>query len=279
MTDRAAPKMTKWPFHLGDLALLAVAGWVVQQSTHPVHLWQVLTVISCVAAGAWLAIFPFQEEYRVAAKLAESEALTTAASQIKNLQGVGDQIMLATAQWQVVQEHCAKAVSGARIVEEKISAEMKEFTEFLTKANDSEKAHLRLEVDKLRRGEREGLQILVHLLDQVYALHQAGARSGQAGLVDQLTLFQNACRDIVRRVGLIPFTADMNQPFDPEVHQLADSEVTLTENSRIDHTVATGYNFQGQLIRPALVAVKPVARLDPEIEEPDQLSLEPTGPS
>ena len=109
--------------------------------------------------------------------------------------------------------------------------------------------------------------------------NQAGARTGQAGLIDQLILFQNACRDIVRRVGLTPFTADADLPFDPEVHQLADSKVTLNENSRIDHTVAAGYNFQGQLIRPALVAVKPAEPLNPEIEEPTRLSLEPTGPS
>jgi molecular chaperone GrpE (heat shock protein) len=279
MTDRVAPKMIKWPFYLGDLALLAVAGWVVQYSSHPVQLWQVLVVISCVAAGAWLAITPFQEEYRVRAKLAESEQLTTVADQIRNFQGVGEQVMLATAQWQVVQEHCAKAVMAAGKVEEKMAGEMKDFTEFLAKANDSEKAHLRLEVDKLRRSEREWLQILVHLLDQVYALHQAGAQTGQTGLIDQLTLFQNACRDIVRRVGLTPFAAEADQLFDPEVHQLADAASMLNEHSRISHTVATGYNFQGQLIRPALVALKAIEPLEPELEEPAQLTLESTGPS
>ncbi len=279
MTERPAPNMTKWPFFFADLTLLAVAGWVVQQSQHPVHLWQVLVVISCVAVGAWLSIIPFQEEFRMAAKLAESESLTTAATQIKNFQNVGEQIALATAQWQVVQEHCAKAVTAAGAVQEKMTAEMKDFTEFLTKANDSEKAHLRLEADKLRRGERDSLQILVHLLDQVYALHQAGARSGQPGLADQLTLFQNACRDIVRRIGLTPFAATPDEAFDPELHQLADPEAKLSADSLIAHTVATGYNFQGQLIRPALVAIKPAEAVALTEEEPTQLTLEPTGQS
>ena len=157
--------------------------------------------------------------------------------------------------------------------------------EFLTKANDSEKAHLRLEADKLRRGERDSMQILVHLLDQVYALHQGGARSGQQGLIDQLTLFQNTCRDIVRRVGLTPFAAAADEAFDPEVHQLADPEDKLTADSRIAHTVATGYSFQGKLIRPALVALQPAEAVPPaepatpEEEEPAQLTLEPTGQS
>jgi len=44
--------------------------------------------------------------------------------------------------------------------------------------NDSEKTTLRLEVEKLRRGELEWLQALVHILDHVFALHTAAMHSG-----------------------------------------------------------------------------------------------------
>ena len=58
---------------------------------------------------------------------------------------------------------------------------------------------VRLEVEKLRRAEGEWLQVLVRVLDHVYALHLGALRSGQPNLIEQLSNFQNACRDAARR--------------------------------------------------------------------------------
>ena len=60
-----------------------------------------------------------------------------------------------------------------------MTGEVRQFTEFMQKMNDSEKAALRLEVEKLRRGEGEWLQVLVRILDHVFALHAAAVRSGE----------------------------------------------------------------------------------------------------
>ena len=60
-----------------------------------------------------------------------------------------------------------------------MAAEAKAFTEFMQKANDSEKAMLRLETDKLKRAESEWVHVLVRMLDHVYALHIGAMRSGQ----------------------------------------------------------------------------------------------------
>jgi hypothetical protein len=125
----------------------------------------------------------------------------------------------------------------------------------MQKANDSEKATLRLEVEKLRRGESQWLQVLVHLLDHVFALHQAGARSGQPNLQEQLGQFQDACRDIVRRVGLMPMEAAPDEPFDEERHQLLEGQ-SVTSEPRVAHTLATGYTYQGQMLRRTLVALQ-----------------------
>jgi hypothetical protein len=60
----------------------------------------------------------------------------------------------------------------------------------MQKMNDSEKAALRLEVEKLRRGEVEWLQVLVRILDHVFVLHAAAMRSGQPKLAEQITNFK-----------------------------------------------------------------------------------------
>src|SRR5439155_26122208 len=109
--------------------------------------------------------------------------------------------------------------------------------------------------------------ILVRILDHIYALYQAAVRSGQSNLVEQLGLFQDSCRDVARRVGLVPFTAIPGESYDSKLHQLADSGAVPAAEARVAETVANGYSFQGQLVRPALVTLQPGE--SPEPSTPD----------
>ena len=104
---------------------------------------------------------PFLLEYRLALKLAEANALAAVVPQIQNVQGVAQQIASATGQWQSVQEQADKTAGLAKQVSDRMSAEVKEFTEFMQRSNDTEKANLRLEVEKLRRMETDWLQVSV----------------------------------------------------------------------------------------------------------------------
>ena len=140
-----------------------------------------------------------------------------------------------------------------------MTSEVKSFTEFMQQANDKERATLRLEVEKLRRAEADWLQVLVHTLDHVFALHQGALRSGQPALAEQVGNFQNACRDVARRVGLTPFAAKEADPFDAQRHQLVEEGVTPPADAVVADTVAAGYTFQGRLIRPALVRLRETA--------------------
>ncbi len=208
MTDRSVPKLSKWPFYAGDLLLLALAVWIIRRSPNPFAPWPLFFLVASGAIGAWFCVQPFLVEYRAELAFAEADVLTTAVDQIKNLQTLSNQISFATAQWQLVQEQSAKTLISAKEMAEQMTVEAKSFGEFMKRANDLEKTHLRLEADKLRRGEGEWLQIVIRLLDHVYALYQAGVRSGQPALREQLLNFQNACREIVRRLGIVAFEAE-----------------------------------------------------------------------
>jgi len=264
MTEAATPKLSKWPFFVGDLLLLAVAAWIMARSPEPFRATALFFLVICVGAGGWLCVTPFLAEHRAALRLAESDALATTIEQIQNIRGVSEKIAIATAQWQSLQEQSAKTASTAREVAERMTAEAQAFTEFMQKANDTEKGHLRLEVDKLRRGEGEWLQSVVRILDHVYALHQAGVRSGQAPLAEQLGQFQNACRETARRIGVVAFEARPDEPFNEKTHQLLDPEAKPPPHARVAETIATGYTFQGQLVRGALVKVQAPAESLPD---------------
>ena len=253
MSDPTEPRLPKWPFYLGDGLLLGAAWFVCSHTPMPMGLWQVGLLVLCVAAGACLCVAPFLLEYRGGIKLAESQGLTTALAQMNKLEDIAAQISGATSKWQGAQEAAGKTAAAARDIAERMEAELKTFTEFMQRANDSEKATLRLEVDKLRRAEGDWLQVLVRMLDHVYALYQAALRSNQPKLVEQVSHFQAACRDAVRRVGLVPFSAQEAEPFDPQRHQSIEEGVKPPPDATVAETMATGYSFQGRLIRPALV--------------------------
>jgi len=116
---------------------------------------------------------------------------------------------------------------------------------------------------------------VVRLLDHVYALHQAGLRSGQLVLIEQLRNFQNACRDAARRLGVVPVEAKPDEPFNDATHQLADPESKPPTSALISETIATGYTFRGQVLRLPLVNVKAGPESAPEADP--QLLLEESG--
>lgn len=265
MKDRRAPSLAKWPFYLADIVLLGLAIWILKHYPHPLPIWPAVLMVGCVAGAALLAVMPYRMEYETAVRFAESDGLTNAVNEIGKVQTLAEQIRAATGQWQGVQEHSAKTVAAAKEISERMAAEAQSFAGFMQKANDSEKATLRLEVEKLRRGEGQWLQLLVHLLDHVFALYQAGARSGQPNLQAQLGQFQEACRDLVRRVGLAPFEAAPDEPFNAERHQVAEDQPEPAPESRVAQTLATGYTFQGQILRRSLVALHPAQYGEPEL--------------
>ena len=282
MSDLNAPKLAKWPFFLGDALLLGMACFITYQSKPALGHWELCFVVLCVVGGALLGIAPFLLEYDALVKLTEADALTTAVSQLHNLEGIAAQISGATSRWQDAQDQADKTARSAREIADRMTAEAQAFTEFMQKANDNEKATLRLEVEKLRRAEADWVQVLVRTLDHVFALHQGALRSGQPGLIEQVGNFQNACRDAARRVGLTPFAANEAESFDPQRHRLIDETAKPPADAVVAQTVAVGYTFQGRLIRPALVSLREtpaaVAVLAPEAAPAEQSSLPLAAP-
>jgi molecular chaperone GrpE (heat shock protein) len=256
MSDQRVPSPAKWPFIAADLALLAAAYWIVEHYPHPVPVIAMALAVGCVVVAAFLAVMPFRMHYQALVRFAESNELNDAVAQINKVDAAAEQIRSATAQWQGVQEQSALTVTASREISERIIAEAKAFSEFMQKADGHEKATLRLEVEKLRRSEGQWLQLLVHLLDHVYALRQAGARSGQPNLEAQLSRFGEACYDVVRRVGLIPFDAVPGYAFDVEKHQVVDGQPAPEPGAQIGQTLASGYTFQGQMVRRSLVSIQ-----------------------
>ena len=254
-------KVPKWPFFLGDAIMLGLAYYIYWQAGRlPLDRWELTALGVCAGLGALLGILPYLLEYRAVlkygalVKLIETSSLCAASEKISGLESCVAQITSATEFLQTAQARADKTAGFAKEITDRMSAEAREFTAFLQKANDSEKATLRLEVDKLRRSEAEWLGVLVHILDHVFAVTRAAERSGQDKLIAQLNQFQNACREAARRVGLSPLLATQGESFDAQRHQSHDGK-EVVQGATIGEVLASGYTFQGKLIRPVMVRV------------------------
>ena len=253
MNDSKNWTVPKWPFLLGDALLLAAAYYLIQQAPHPIGRWEIVTAAACVALGGVLGALPFILDYRAIVKVIEAGALGSISEKIQNLEKLAAQISAATNEWTAAQTQAEITAAGAKEISDKMTTEVRNFSEFMQKMNDSEKAALRLETEKFRRGESEWLQVLVRILDNVFVLHAAAMRSGQPKLAEQITVFQNACRDAARRIGLVPFGAEPEELFNAERHQAVGTDEKPSADAVIAETVGAGFTFQGRLLRPALV--------------------------
>ncbi len=251
----SAPRINKFPFLVTDLVFIGVALGIIYRSQAPLGGAQIFAVIACVALGAWACVTPFLRDHDVDVRLAESDNLTDTVQQIRQIKDVGLAVQTATARWQIFQENSTETTAAMQRMANQLSNDARNFAESLRQANDIEKTALRLEVDKRKRTESDWLKVMVMLLDHVNALYQAGVRSGQQNVIQQLGGFQAACRDVVRRVGLVAVEVQPGEPFNPAAHRLPEENQSVPEGAVIAGMLAPGITFQGQLVRPVLVAL------------------------
>jgi molecular chaperone GrpE (heat shock protein) len=270
MNEASDWKIAKWPFLTANAVLIIAAAAVIAKAAHPISQTETGIAVAAVALGVLLGCLPFILEYRATKKLIEVNAVGTVAAQLQDLKKYSAQIAAATDQWALVQDatkgSAEKTAAAAHEIAGRMATEIREFNEFQAKLNDSEKGALRLEVEKFRRAEGEWLQVVVRILDHIFALHNAAARSGQPELAEQIANFQNACRDAARRVGLTPFAAEPEEKFDAQKHRAHGVENPPAEAVAAE-TLAPGLTFQGRLIRPALVRLKALVAEESEAGE------------
>ncbi|MGB7745731.1 MAG: nucleotide exchange factor GrpE [Verrucomicrobiia bacterium] len=269
MNNAANGIVPKWIFLIGDAGLMVFGYFFVLHSPQPIRHWEIAA--GCVALGAILGVIPFILDYLAMGKALEVNALSSVADRIQDLERVTALISSATNEWVHAQTQAEKTSNCAKEIAEKMADEARQFTGVMQKLNDSEKSALRLGVEKLHRAEGEWLQVLVRILDHVFALHAAAARSSQPRVAEQMAQFQNACHEAAHRVGLVPFAAVPDEPFDAKHHQAVNMESEPPAGAIVAETVGTGFTFQGKLLRPALVRLRE--------DSPSAASAEPTAPA
>lgn len=257
MSDLSVPRAAKWPFLLGDTCMLAAAAavaYLAHTGRIPWSLSVALVLTAAVAVGAWILVTPFLRDQEAEVRLREQENLAGTLRQIQQLERAAESIGNGTLQLQASQQAIERAQASAQEAARQIAAEHRAFGDLLQRQQDAEKQALRIELEKLRRGEEETVRVLCHILDHVYAVYQAGIRSNTPGVPEQFTQFRGACLDASRRLGLVAHEAQSGEPFNPQMHQTPSGKPPAPD-ARVLETYACGYTLRGQPVRPIIVRV------------------------
>ena len=255
MSESKAPKIPKWPFIAGDVVLLLTAFLLLNKIEGEFGLLEAFWCLLCVGGGAWIMVLPFLKEFQAETDLTEVKELSASIEKVDSLELLLKRVENATEQWLHVEDRANEINVTSKEISDKMNAEARDFSDFLQKANDTEKKHLRLEVEKLGKTQKDWLQVYTATLDHVFALTQAGRQSGQENLIKQLNAFQLACREVDRRVGVVAHEVQAGELFDPEQHQLRDADSKPKDGSKIIGIAAQGLSFQGRLIRKTVVVI------------------------
>ena len=274
-------RIAKIPFVIGDLLLLAMAGWIIWDTGGLPGGYLLMTVVGCLVVGMFFSVLPFLLDYRAELKREEINEFQNVAEQLKSLTHLEEHIRHATSQWQSIQDHCLKTVEDAGQIGKTMAEESQRFAEVMQSMNVSEKEHLRVEVEKLRRGERDWLQGVVRVLDHVFSLHKAALQSGQEKLIHQISNFKHAVTDVVRRMGLVQHNAELGATYNSELHQILNKENEQFNEAAVAETLAPGFTFQGRMVRLPLVKLVEKESLIPSeaIAQSSSDQAENAGPS
>ena len=267
-TASTTSSVNKMPFYVADAVLILASICILAFAQHPLSgsaCWALAVILGC---GAWIAILPWFQEYKNNAALSQLDGLRSVSECIQQMNTFSAGMNSAIASLANVQKMTEASARAASDAENKIVAHSQDFAERISKAVSYEKSSFQIEIDKLHRIENDWLSTGIGIMDHVLALTNAGIQSGKPEIIEQLRRFRGACLEFAARAGLQPFLPAPTDTYDPEKHVLPPNTPTPDPSTKISRVIAPGFNYQGQLVRKAMVLAENIEFTQGEAKMP-----------
>ncbi|MBQ7589083.1 MAG: nucleotide exchange factor GrpE [Verrucomicrobia bacterium] len=267
-TASTTSSVSKMPFYVADAVLILAAICILAFAKHPLGgsaCWALAIILGC---GAWIAILPWFQENKNNAALSQLDGLRSVGECIQQMNTFSAGMNSAIASLANVQKMTEASARAASEAENKIVAHSQDFAERLSKAVSYEKSSLQMQIDKLRRAEDDWIHTGIGIMDHVLALSNAGIQSGKPEIAEQMRHFRGACLEFAARAGLQPFIPAPTDTYDPEKHILPPNTPTPEPGTRISRVLVPGFQYQGQLIRKAMILAENIEFTQGEVQTP-----------
>lgn len=151
------PKLPKWPFLIGDAALLGLAWLIADQSRTPFAGTPLIAIVTCVALGALSAAIPFLADYARRQDEALDERQRGLDSLARIVAASAEQISIAAKGLHEITELAHRNVKAAEQLPHKLQEKIATFKAELDNVNADEREELEKEITTLRAAESERL--------------------------------------------------------------------------------------------------------------------------
>lgn len=152
-------------------------------------------------------------------------------------------------------EECQAALASAR----QENAELRD--KYLRTAATIENTRKQAERDAAQRANQRLRSFYTRLLEIADNLERILAHmSAEDLLYPGIQAALHQMQTALRQDGLTPITVDVGAPFDPQIHEAITTQEADVDHATVAEILQSGYMFDGQVLRPARVAVTVPAR-------------------
>ncbi len=152
------PKLPKYPFLVGDAALLATAWFIASRGHGPLSADAIIAIAACVAIGAILVAIPFLSDYARKQDEALDERQRGLEALSRTINTAAEQISIAANGLHEITELAHKNLKHAEQLPQKLHDKITEFNAQLDNAREDDREELEKELAELRASETERLQ-------------------------------------------------------------------------------------------------------------------------
>jgi hypothetical protein len=152
------PKLPKWPFLIGDAALLGLAWIIADQSRNPFSGTPLIGIVTCVALGALCGAVPFLSDYARRQDEALDDRQRGLDALSRTVAASAEQISIAANGLHEITELAQRNLKAADHLPQKLQEKIALFKAQLDAAGADEREELEKEVATLRAAEGERLE-------------------------------------------------------------------------------------------------------------------------
>ncbi len=152
------PRLPKWPFLIGDAALLGAAWLIADRSGQPLQADAAYAIAGCGVCAIIAGAIPFLSDYARRQDEALDERQRSLEALARTVSAAAEQISIAAGGFNEIAEIAQKNIRHAEQLPQKLHEKIAEFQARLALATDEEKEELEREVAALRSSESERLE-------------------------------------------------------------------------------------------------------------------------
>jgi hypothetical protein len=144
------PKLPKWPFLVGDAALLGAAGLIASESPQPLSVEAVLSIVACVVAAGIAGAIPFLADYARRQDEALDNRQRALEALARDATTAAEQISIAAAGLRDTADSAEKSLGQIRQLPGTLQAQLGDFRAESARLREEERLKMGTELAALR---------------------------------------------------------------------------------------------------------------------------------